>query len=352
MKLKKMGWITKSTAVKRLLAIAGILSFASAAGVYAAETKIEGVLFGNYSLYTSQYKTANALAYDYNAFDIGRIYVTASTKYSPNIASKIVLEGATTTAGNAIFLKNAFLQWKNDTGSLTVEGGMPGTLWIGAEEAVWKYRFVEKVQTDLEGILKSADKGVKVIYKLPKGYGSAEAMLANGEGYNALETTNYRNKVTKDGQARLVLVPFQSFKKLSFSGHFLGGVGYSKIREKYVGGVAYEGKKFSLGASMFKSIDFSTITATTAATVKTGYSIYGNLPLNANWSFFSRLDVVDNSVLTSKNYDKKTMLFAGIVRELAKDVKLALTERRTTQGQITARRRDQNIISLDLYAKY
>ncbi len=351
MKLKKMGWITKSTAVKRLLAIAGILSFASAAGVYAAETKIEGVLFGNYSLYTSQYKTANALAYDYNAFDIGRIYVTAGTKYSPNVTSKIVLEGATTTAGNAIFLKSAFLQWKNDTGSLTVEGGMPATLWNGVEEAAWKYRFVEKVQADLEGVLQSADKGVKVIYKLPKDYGSAEAMLTNGEGYKALENTDYKGR-GKDGQVKLVMTPFQSFREFSVSGHYLGAVGLSRTRERLVGGITYQGKKFSLSASAFKAVDFYSPSTTSSATVKSGYSVYGNLPLAKSLSFFSRLDVVDNSLVVTKNYDKKTLLLAGIAYELAKDVKVALTERRSTQGQATVRRRDQNIVSLDLYAKF
>ncbi len=342
----------KNISLKRLPALAGILLFTAVNGVCAAETKIEGILFANYGLYTPQCKTTNAPAYDYNTFDVGRIYIAASSRYSPNITSKIVLEANSLTAGNAVFLKNAFLQWKNNTGSLTVEGGMPGTLWIGAEEAVWKYRFVEKVQTDLEGVLKSADKGVKVIYKLPKDYGTAEAMLTNGEGFNALETADYRNKGTKDGQLRLALTPFKSFKELSVSGQYLGTVGLARVRERFVGGAAYQGKKFSLGVSMFRSVDFSTISASGASTGKTGYSVYGNLPLTESLSFFSRLDVVDNSQLVSKNYDKKTLLLAGVAYELAKDVKVALTERRSTQGQATARRRDQNIVSLDLMAKF
>jgi len=342
----------KSISIKRLLALAGVMLFASAAGVYAAETKIEGVLFANYSLYTSDYKINNTLAYDYNTFDIGRIYVTASTKYSPNVASKIVLEGATTTAGNAIFLKNAFLQWKDDAGELTVEGGMPGTLWIGPEEGVWKYRFVEKVQTDLEGVLQSADKGIKVIYKLPKGYGTAEGMLANGEGYKALEVTDtHRNRGTKDGQLRLALTPLKN-KDFSFTAGYLGSVGLSRVRERFMGGVAYQSKKFSIGASAFKSVDFSTFSLTAVPTGKSGYSIYGNLPLTESVSSFARFDWLDNSLLKSKDYDKKTLQIYGFAKELAKDVKIALTERVTTQGQATVKTRHQYITSVDLFAKF
>ncbi len=341
----------KSISIKRLLALAGILLFAPAVGVYAAETKIEGVLFANYGLYTSDYKADNTLAYDYNTFDVGRVYVTASTKYSPNIASKIVLEGNSTTAGNAIFLKNAFLQWKDDTGELTIEGGMPGTLWISPEEGVWKYRFVEKVQTDLEGVLQSADKGIKVIYKLPKGFGTAEGMLANGEGYKTLETADWRKKNTKDGQLRLGLTPFKN-KDFSISAGYLGSFGLGRVRERFMGGAAYQGKKFSLGASAFKSVDYSTFSLTVAPTGKSGYSIYGNVPLSESLSAFARFDWLDNSFLKSKNYDKKTLQIYGFARELAKDVKVALTERITTQGQAVVERRHQHITSVDLFAKF
>ena len=344
----------KNIFLKRLLALAGILS-ASVVGVYAAETKIEGVLFATYGLYTSDYKANNALAYDYNTFDVGRVYVTASTKYTPNITSKIVLEGATTTAGNAIFLKNAFLQWKDDTGKLTVEGGMPGTLWISPEEGVWKYRFVEKVQTDLEGVLHSADKGIKAIYKLPKGYGTAEGMLANGEGYKAVEIADWRNKVTKDGQVRLALTPLKN-KDFSVSGLYLGTVGLSRVRERFLVGIAYQGKKFSIGASGFKSLDYSTFTAPGPVEGKKGYSIYGNLPLTlplaGSLNCFARYDWVDGSRLESKNYDRRNLQIYGVAKELAKDVKVALTERIVHQGQVVVKERHQYITSVNLFAKF
>lgn len=340
----------KSIFLKRLLALAGILS-ASAAGVYAAETKVEGVLFANYSLTTSDYKSNNTLAYDYNTFDVGRIYITASSKYTPNITSKIVLEGATTTAGNAIFLKNAFLQWKDDTGTLTVEGGLPGTLWISPEEGVWKYRFIEKVQTDLEGVLHSADKGIKVIYKLPKGYGTAEGMLSNGEGYKALEAQDWRKKGTKDGHLKLALTPFKN-KNFSMSAQYLGPVGLGRVRERIVGGVAYQGKKFSLGASAFRSVDYSTFSATVAPTGKAGYSVYGNLPLNKSVSLFGRYDYVDNSFVKTKNYDQKRIQIYGLAKELAKDLKLALVQRFTYVYPSAVVSRKENITSLNLYAKF
>lgn len=332
-------------------AAAGVLSPALTTGGYAAETKIEGVLFTNYSVYTSHWKTTNARAYGYNVFDVGRAYVTAATKFTPNLASKIVLEANTLTVGNNAFLKNAFLQWKDDADKFTVEGGMPGTLWVGAEEAVWKYRFVEKTQADLEGVLNASDKGVKVIYKLPKGFGTAEAMLSNGEGYKTLENTDYKG-YGKDEQIRLSLTPILSFKELSVSGFYLGSVFLPRTRERFAGGIAYQGKKFSLGASTVKSLDYWTTYASSSATIKQGYSVYGNLPLTSSLSIFARLDHFDNSRLDTMKYDKKTLLLAGAAYELAQDVKVALTERRSTQGQATVRRKDQNIVSLDLMAKF
>ncbi len=342
----------KKTTTMRYLAGAVLTIFAAAGAVSAAETNIEGLLFGNYSLYTSQYKTSGGAAYNYNSFDVGRVYLTAATKYSPAIASKIVLEANTLSAGNNVFLKLAFLQWKDAAGVFTVEGGMPSTLWIGAEEAVWKYRFVEKVQTDLEGVLKAADKGVKVSYKLPAKLGVAEAMLSNGEGYSALEAADYRNKVTKDGHLKLALMPIEGLDSLTVSAQYIGSVGLPRVRERFTAGLAYKGKKFSLGASMFRSVDFSTVTAAGAAAAKSGFSVYGDLPLSEKLSVFMRVDNTDNSTLASKSYDTKTLFLGGLACELVKDVKVALTERRSTQGQAAASRKTQNIVSLDMMAKF
>lgn len=334
------------------LAVAVLVVFTGAAAVSAAETKIEGLLMANYALYTSQYKTSGGLAYDYSSFDIGRVYLTAATKYSPNIASKVVLEGNTLTAGNNIFLKMAFLQWKDDAERFTVEGGMPATLWNAGEEANWKYRFVEKVQTDLEGVLKSADKGVKVSYKLPAKLGVAEAMISNGEGFSAVEAADYRNKVTKDGHIKVALTPIEGVDALTVSAQYIGGIGLPRVRERFTSGLFYKGKKFSLGASMFRAVDFSTITAAGAATAKSGFSVYGDVPLSEKFNLFMRVDNVDNSTLASKSYDTKTLFIGGLACELVKDVKVALTERRSTQGQAAASRKVQNIVSLDMMAKF
>lgn len=342
----------KSSQIGRLAIAAGLSLFCAGVGAKAAETKIEGVLMGNYSLYTSQYKLNNTYAYDYNSFDIGRVYLTAGTKYSSSLASKIVLEANTLTAGNNVFLKFAFFQWKDAAERFTVEGGLPPTLWNSSEEANWKYRFVEKVQADLEGVLKSADKGVKVSYKLPAKLGTAEAMLSNGEGFSALETADYRNKVTKDGHLKVALAPIGGFDALTVSAHYIGVVGLPRTRERFTSGLFYKGKKFTLGASMFRSVDFSTITASGAATAKSGFSVYGDVPLSEKFSIFMRVDNVDNSTLASKSYDTKTLLIGGLACELAKDVKIALTERRSTQGQASARRRSQNIVSVDMTAKF
>lgn len=336
----------------RFLAGAVLTVFAAAVASSAAETRIEGVIMANYGLYTSQYKTNGAYAYDYNSFDIGRVYLTAATKYNPNIASKVVLEGNTLTAGNNVVLKLAFLQWKDDAEKFTVEGGIPSTLWVGAEETVWKYRFVEKVQTDLEGVLKPSDRGVKASYKLPAKLGMAEAMLSNGEGFNALEAADYRNKVTKDGHLKVALTPIEGLEALTVSAQYLGGIGLPRTRERFVTGLAYKGRKFTLGASMFRSVDFSTSSATGAATAKSGFSVYGDVPLSDKFSAFMRVDNVDNSTLASKSYDTKTLFIGGLACELVKDVKVALTERRSTQGQAAASRKVQNIVSLDMMAKF
>ena len=124
-------------------------------------------------------------------------------------------------------------------------------------------------------------------------------MLANGEGYNALENTDYKG-YGKDEQIRLSLTPIPGFKEFSVSGLYLGSVFLPRTRERFVGGVAYQGKKFSVGASMIKSLDYWTTYASSSATIKQGYSVYGNLPVISSLSIFARLNNFDNSQLGIK----------------------------------------------------
>jgi hypothetical protein len=110
---------------------------------------------------------------------------TASIRKSgvsiPNPASKI-----------SVFVKDAFLRWKNVfTGSDVIFGIQP-TPAYEISEAAWGYRSLDKTIMDLRGIVSSRDLGISLKGKLAgDGMVNYWLMLANNSG-NSPETDKYK----------------------------------------------------------------------------------------------------------------------------------------------------------------
>jgi hypothetical protein len=257
----------------------------------AADVKMTGLVFGQYNHYFSDSDmsgTANML--NRSEFTIARIYMTAEAKFSPAIKSKVVLEGNSTTAGNAVFVKNAFMDWAV-ADDLNVFLGLIGMPWIGFEEGIWGRRFVQKTYTDNESILKSADKGVGLGWKLPGGYGDLHAVYVNGEGNSAVELAAAEGRF-KDVGARVTIIPLPADDQLNglklhayiHRGQIKGGD--FQARHRMVGAVSYQHSSFHVMGSYISGQDGSG----TADVDLTGFSLHGSIKPLKDVGVFGRMD--------------------------------------------------------------
>lgn len=247
-----------------LAAILPVFVAAGAAPAAAADVKFGGLIFGQYGMYTSKTTSGYGPLRGKGEFDITRIYVTGEGKFSPTVKGKIVIEGNGTSnasadshKANQVFLKNAFLTW-TPLEPLSVDAGMIGMPWNGFEEKIWGRRFVQKTPMDQQGILNSADKGIGVLYSIPKGYGDVRAVYVNGEGYAVQETATGDGRY-KDAGLRVSITPVPENERVGgvrlhmYVQNGQSGTGEAKRRDRYLAGVSYQGAKGHLMYSAVKS---------------------------------------------------------------------------------------------------
>lgn len=274
--------------------LAGILLALGAGAARAADVKFGGLIFGQYAHWLSKRNSSAADARGRSAFSVSRIYVNAEAKFSDKLKGKVVLEGKTDEATkNLVFLKNAFGEYSFcDHAGMTF--GVIGTPWIGFEEGIWGRRFVQKVQLDQEGLLSSADGGVGLIGKLPKGYGSYHMVYVNGEGYNKDELAAGNGRA-KDYMTRLTIVPLpeqingvdlSGFNVHTFlqQGHIQSGE--ARRRDRYVFGASY---KHALGYLMYSYYTGAQGDGTLNRKID-GWSMHGSVNLPRDFSLFARYD--------------------------------------------------------------
>lgn len=225
------------------------------------------------------------------------------------------------------FLKVAY-------GEIGAFRGMPGELWIrigqivttwtGYEENLWRLRYVAKVMTDEYKVLNSADRGISAEYKFPSGYGSADVMYVNGEGYKSGETNEF-----KDMAGRISVFPLagmgQPLSGFGIHGYYqLGKPSEDQVRNRTIAGASYTlGDKFGLMGSYLIAANGSSDDPTDAA----GYSGWawvdaGKL-MNSPYSFglFGRYDNYDPD--SEAEDDASSFIIAGAYFGFAKGWQLA-----------------------------
>lgn len=330
--------------------IAAALAALVAAAPAAADVKVGGLVFGQYAHQLSDTNAAGTTGRNRGDFSISRIYLIGEAKFSPEFKAKIVLEGNTTGAGNAVFLKNAFGEYQfHENGSVTF--GLIGTPWIGFEEGIWGRRFVEKVQTDLEKQLNSADKGVGLLGKFPGGYGDAHLVFVNGEGTTNNELGGESGR-HKDGAIRVSLRPVPKLEGLAglrLHGYFQKGKiqnGDNRVRDRAIGGVSYEPGWGHLMASYFSAKQ-----GNGAMDVETeGYSVHGSVKLPKNSSVFARYDSTDPD--SDIDDDAASRLIFGVDHKLFEGVRISLNDKILNREAETPAKADENQLYLQFEAKF
>jgi hypothetical protein len=129
--------------------------------------KFSGYMFGDYYYNVQQKDTSKK---DLNGFQFRRIYFTYDYAIAPNFDTRFRLEASQAELFSngkiGVFVKDAWLKWKNIFDGSDFVFGMSPTPTYEASEDVWGYRPLEKTIMDLRGIVAPRDIGVDLKGKL------------------------------------------------------------------------------------------------------------------------------------------------------------------------------------------
>lgn len=159
---------------------------------------VDGLLYVQYGVDLSEGKNLT------NSFDGSRAYLGVREDFNDHVAARILLDagrGADNTK-QWVFLKNAFIEWKDPFPGGEVQGGMINTPYNGYFDRFWGHRYAAKSFTDQYGLLSSADLGIGAQGTHAKGMVDWHAVVINGEGFAAPEVD-----ATKTAQARVSIDP-------------------------------------------------------------------------------------------------------------------------------------------------
>jgi len=138
------------------------------------------------------------------AFQFRRIYFAYDNDISQQFTTRFQLEadqtallGATgdvlTSGRISVFVKDAYLKWKNVFSGSDLIFGIQPTPAYDISEAAWGYRSLEKTIMDLRGIVDSRDLGLTLRGNLA-GDGTVNywLLVGNGAGTSKLESDKYK----------------------------------------------------------------------------------------------------------------------------------------------------------------
>ena len=261
-------------------------------------------------------------AESFQAFQFRRIYFTYDYDVAADFTSRFRLEAdEASLASNGktgVFVKDAFLRWKNVFGLSDLILGVQPTPAYEISEAVWGYRSMEKTIMDLRGIVSSRDLGVSLKGRLDgEGMFSYWVMVADGSA-NKPESDKYKRyflhvrlQPVKSLEATLygdldarapVNDPYKA-KQVSNStttmAVFLGYVPVEGLRVGAEGVLTQTSNGFNTG---------------TALDTRSGLalSFFGSYALSADLTVVGRFDIYDPNTDGTAKADSRNYIIAGL----------------------------------------
>jgi hypothetical protein len=185
--------------------------------------KVAGIVFAHY-----EYRLTEG-ADGYNEFALDRAYVQAIGTFSPHWGTKVTLDagrlspvtlpdGSSVTVDTRyrVFVKHAYLEWKDDEVGLKVRGGIIDTPYTQVYDGFAGIRYISESFAKQFGLAETADIGVSLGGNHADGLVDWQATVLNGEGYSKLEVD-----AGKTAQARVTVDPLAGGDlKLPITGFF------------------------------------------------------------------------------------------------------------------------------------
>jgi hypothetical protein len=281
------------------IALAALLALLSSVSYAQTTSKIDGVVFADYS-----YNVKNSVPAekDRNAFQFRRVYFTFENNINTDIKVRFRLESESNAYGSTSkinpFVKHAYIEWSNLVPNHKLYLGIAETNAFKNSEEYWGYRSIEKTIMDLNKISSSADMGLALKGDLNSNVHHWLTVM-NGTGYGASEGDRFK----KIGYALwltpakgLIVEGYADYEKqdpaepqtataMSAGKDYAGSTGYMTWKA-FVG---YDRPRYTVGAEYFQrtnqnsGIKNAVITNAKLASfdkadvTKRGYSVFGSL---------------------------------------------------------------------------
>ena len=237
--------------------------------------KVAAIVFYDYT-YTTTPKTTDSAGNTFSpsVFNVARTYINVTGNISHRVAFRITPDvsresgtGSSLAGSLTLRLKYGYAQfnlddWTGNWKQTFIRGGIQQTPFIDAQEGVYRYRFQGTVFAERDGGLSSADAGVTFHTNLPNNYGDVHFGVYNGEGYSRAEINNQKSF---QGRVTFRPMPAGSFavKGLRVTGYYnKDHVVKSADRNRAIGSLFYEYKRFNAGFDYIRRTDDATAIAT------------------------------------------------------------------------------------------
>ena len=287
--------------------------------------ELSGVIFGRYTL------TLTDGASNYNEFAIDRVYFRGDATINDHFGARVTLDAdrfkpATLSTGEAVtvdtkyrvFVKHAYLEWKDAAPGVKVRAGIIDAPLGPYLDDFWGHRYISDNFAAQAIKLSTADAGVGAYGKHQGGLVDWAAVLVNGEGYSKLEVDK-----GKQVQARVSVDPMAKNEELALpiSGFVSYAFNPDDAQQLIASGVVGFDQKYFTGSvqALFnQQYDVNGF----------GYSVVAlpHIPKVATVVF--RMDHWDPD--TSADKDGYTTIIGGLSHNFAKKVAIAGTYQQTT----------------------
>lgn len=315
--------------MKRLLVAVTLLPFFVVVTPAQQKGRFSGLAYFDYSYNVARDSAIggfsnNALngAKAFQAFQFRRIYFTYDYDISSNFTSRFRLEAdqsaLTSNGKTGVFVKDAFLKWKNVFGQSDLIFGVQPTPAFEVSEATWGYRSLDKTVMDLRGIVSSRDLGVALRGKLDsEGMFSYWVMIADGSA-NSPESNKYKRYFV-----HVRLKPAKSLEVTVYGDVHASAPINNPYTSKnvsnatttlaaFIGYVPMEGLRVGAeGALVQTSNGYNTGTAldTKSGLALSFFGIYG---LTYDLNLIGRFDLYDPNTNSAAKADARNYIIAGL----------------------------------------
>jgi hypothetical protein len=257
-----------------------------------------------------------------NAFEFRRIYLGYDQDISDQFSARVLIEAndsETTKSGvMSIFVKQAYLEWKNLLPMASIFMGLSPTPSLAISEKIWGYRSLEKVILDRTGLVATTDMGVgvkgKIVLDGTLGY---TLMIGNGNGGKS-EKDRYK-KIYGEFEYE----PMKGGIVELYGDYENGSSGQAKLTGKGLFG--YQSAAVSFGVEgFFRNVQHGTFQPNGASSDSNlvGASANTSFQIAENTRVVLRGDFFDSDFLVIDSGLREVFAVAGLDFAPAKDVHL------------------------------